>query len=168
MKTIIFMIIIANSIGVMAYSCPNYIKLNPKAMKALEFMQKRQGQFMLGKCKVEVVVCEGWEETETTLPIAEVLVLDSLGREAYATIVYPQTETAYLSTKTEMNKYMIHYEKTDKFFEEEFGRTEALRLEMIAAGPSNFARIEMGLYSTHKKLNGPDGNESEWFICSDN
>lgn len=165
MRTFLFLFLWSLSLQAMAYSCPNYLKENSKALKVLDFIKSRQGQFTLGSCQVEIITCEEWEETNTLTPVAEILIIDRLGREAYMVLNYPQKETSFFSTKTQLNKKMLHYEKVDKLYEQEFGRTEATRFEMILDSDGKFKKIELGLYSTYKKLNQANGNDSMWIVC---
>ncbi len=168
MKTFLLFACLSVSFTALAHPCPEYLKLNSRALQALEFLQRWPRTFRLGKCRIEVFTCKGWQTTSSTVPMAEILILDEKGREAYASIQYPQEESPYFETKTLTQQKMLHYEKVDRFYEAEFGRTEALRLELVTdwKNPQELKLLELGLYSTNHQLKGPDGNTSEWFRCS--
>jgi hypothetical protein len=165
----LFLFFILMPLAAQAYECPKYIQNNAKALKALDFVKRFKGQFQLGKCQVEILTCEGWTEDDKSNPIAELLIVDGKGREVYATMSYPEFESEYISTKTSVSKRRLHFEKKDRLFEEEFGRTEVIRLEFKTeyGDEDQLQFIELGTYSTNHALNNSNGNDSKWFICKD-
>jgi hypothetical protein len=169
MKSLLFILIISIFRCAGANSCPNYFQSNSKAMASLEFLSRFNGSFELGSCKVEIVMCEGWEETSKTLPLAEVLITDKRGREGYVSIVFPQEESKYLKTTTKLSDRLFHYEKKDRFYEEVYGRTEVDRFEMRTEydDHNQLKKMELGIYSTNFQLNQPNGNDSVWYNCGE-
>lgn len=170
MKTIIFILISVLSFKTMAYGCPAYTESSPQVLKTLNFIKPHAGVFQLGRCRVEIVTCNGSEDVETSTPLAEIYIQEDSGREVYTTITYPVAKSKQFFTKTKIGKRILHFEKTDKMYEDEFGRTEVSRLELIVdpSDSSILKRIELGIYSTNKALNSLNGNKSEWFICENN
>lgn len=167
MKALLIFTMMCFCFSTWAHPCPGYLKNNSKALKALDFLKRWPHKFVLGSCQIEIFTCSGWEETHNIVPMAEILIVDGQGREAYASLQYPVEESPYFSTQTQSNERMLHFEKTDKFFEPEFGRTEVLRLELVTQwdNPQQLKRLELGMYSTHHQLEKADGNKSEWFVC---
>jgi hypothetical protein len=154
--------------GAYGSSCPLYVQSNPKAVAAMEFLNRFQGRFSLGKCQVEILACEGWEDTIQALPIAEVLITDDKGREAYVAIAFPKEESEYFNTTTRVSERRFHYEKKDRFYEQVYGRTEVTRFEMRTEfdDKNELRKMDMGIYSTNFQLNQANGNDSEWFNCA--
>lgn len=156
-----------------AYMCPAYLKGNESALKAWEFVQRFQGRFQLGKCQIEILACDGWgdggSEGKMNSPIAEILIVDHKGREAYTAISYPVEQGSYISTVTKASRRRLHYEKKDRLYEDEFGRTEVTRLEFKThyGDEERLKYIHLGTYSTNNALNDSNGNDSMWYICEE-
>jgi hypothetical protein len=169
MNLLFFCLTLMFSGTAVAHPCPEYLKEKPKALKALEFLKRWPGKFALGRCQIEVFTCSGWEKSTDSTPIAEILISDDQGREAYASLQYPEVESSFFKTKTLVQDKVLHFEKTDRFYEDEFGRTEVLRLELVTdwKDPQQLKHLELGIYSTHHQLDKADGNKSEWFVCSE-
>ena len=124
MKFIILFVLMLFSSNSYSYTCANYIKEKPIAMKAHKFIKKFVGRYPLGKCQVEITVCDGFDETVENRPLAEIMLIDQYDREIYMTISYPEVQSWYFATKTQINKRMLNFKKWDRYYEEELGRTE--------------------------------------------
>lgn len=169
MKIFIFFFILTHTIFAQAYECAKQMESSEKARSAHAFLEKWQGAFQLGFCQVEIYLCQGLAQEESAVPMAEILVTDGKGREVYVPLQIPREESAILFIDMILNKRTFHYEKTDKLYEQEFGRTEVTRLELTTdwTDLQKLKRLEIGMYSTNHKLSSPDGNQSEWFICEE-
>lgn len=148
-----------------AESCPQALEGHKKGRQIFEWLGKFEGTTSLKSCEIEVVLCE--EGAPGTGPLAEIFIRHSSGREAYLPLLLPSVESPRLFTKIQVNKRMLHYELFDKFYEEELGRTEAYRLEILTEwdDQNRLKSLDLGVYSTRHQLNQPNGNDSEWFNC---
>ncbi len=167
MRFLLAFMILIHTAFTQAYVCPKQMESSKSANAGHAFLAKWPSAFTLGTCQVEIYLCQGDSSDENQNPMAEILVRDSKGREVYVPLQVPQEESTFLFTEMIVNKRTFHYEKTDKFYEVEFGRTEVTRLEMTTdwADLHKLKRLEIGIYSTHHKLDSLNGNESEWFVC---
>ena len=169
MKSLFCTLIILFSVNSYSYNCANYTKEKPIAMKALKFIKKFQGKFKLGACDVEITVCDGWEETIENRPLAEIMLVDQYDREIYMTLAYPEEQSWYFATKTQINKRMLNFKKWDRYYEEDLGRTEHEQVEILTEwdNVNKISSLHVGMYSTNNQLNQPNGNDSTWSICED-
>ncbi len=167
MKLLICLLVLLTSSTAFTYSCPDRIDKRKQAQATHQYLEKFKGRYQLGVCQVEITTCDFSEESVNGNPIAEVFLLDQYGREVYLSLEYPEQESWYLKTKTKWNDVMLNYRKRDRHYEEELGRTEHYRLEILSDwnDVNTIDSIHLGVYSTNNQLNQWNGNDSTWSIC---
>ncbi len=163
MKAAVMCLVIFVSSRVYAYSCPLDLYQSKKIQKIYDFIESIKSQKVLYNCDIEITLCEKNDVVDLTAPLAELYVRDGLGREKYLPVTFSDKNLKQ-GFKYVINNKILYYEKVDKNYEEVFGRTEFQRLE-IGLSKSGIRSMELGTYSTNKKLKQPNGNQSEWIIC---
>lgn len=150
-----------------AYNCPPELKTSEKAQKTLEWLTKFQDVKELHGCQLEIVPCENEGEQEGA-PVGEIFLVDQQGREAYLQLDFPPEAEDKVHVRVISNKRTLNYKKTDRYYEEENGRTEIWQLEMrtLWEDQDTLNVLELGIYSTNNQLDQPNGNDSHWYTCS--
>ena len=160
----LFLIVFA-PLQVWAYPCPMDFEKNSESFKIFSWLEHFQGQQAIGRCTVGITACDAKAERTVSGILGEIYVIDEDKREAYLPVLWAENNPR-LQTELEVGSKYLHYVKYDYFFEEEYGRTEAYRLELrLNARGDGLAGLDLGTYATRKKLHSPDGNESRWYNC---
>ncbi len=149
-----------------AYPCPDRLSTDEELRSSIAWLQKFTTTEKLGECELEITVCNPNEVSRSAL-FAEVFLIDRMGREIYLPLTVEFNDRS--PTYTIQNKRVFHYQKRDRFFEDELGRLEVYRLELLTqwSDPHRLKRLELGAYATNRRLSGPGRNRSRWFICQE-
>jgi hypothetical protein len=132
------------------------------------WLQRFQGQSDIPNCHLEITACNPNEPRTTGATIGELFLIDKEGRQAYLPLMVADKGDRKIQTQIESSQRRLKYIKFDRYFEEEFGRTEAYRLEIrLDSTGEHIQRLDLGTYATRKKLHQPNGNESRWYNCGE-
>lgn len=152
-----------------AYPCPATFRQDPQAQETVQWLSRFGGQTDFPNCHIEITTCDPGELGPEQAPLAELYIVDAKGREAYLPISLVAEGTPKIETSIRLRERSLYYIKKDRFEEPEFGRTEAYRLE-IRTEPKDLQvlrGLDLGTYSTNKKIHTPDGNQSRWYNCGE-
>jgi hypothetical protein len=155
------------SIRSYAYGCPEFTTDSKDYNEAIELLTKVQGSHTLGKCHVEIRVCNSSEPSRSSNQWAEIFIEDEYGREQYAPLYY-QTQDSFKS-KTDLEAYtnVMYFTFQDRTPDALNGRSEAIRLDLrIDKSTQELKRIDLGLYGTIRHVTRTDGSTtSQWSTC---
>lgn len=164
MNKLLMLTLMLLSLRCFAYPCPVDVESNAKAKAIRGWMSELQGKQNLKNCYLEITVCDPAEAGESPV-IGEVYIVDEDKREGYLPLTVATLGDEKMKTKLDASSFAFYYIKYDYYFEEEFGRTEASRLDIHLDEHRLLRSIDLGLYATRKKIHSPDGNESRWYSC---
>lgn len=151
-----------------AYSCPHNWALNPEAVELHGWLQSLKGLRDLQNCQLEITACDPAQPEGIGSNLGEVFIVDSANREVYLPVSFVKDKVGHLTTMIKTSPFRLNYVKYDRYFEAEFGRTEAYRLSIRLHSKTGLIRsVDLGTYSTHKKLNHANGNQSRWYNCGE-
>jgi len=166
MGKVIYVVLLLSSSLARAYPCPEIIKTDGRAERLRNWAERWQGVHAIGACRVEITACTAAEGAGSGAVIGELLVTDGAGREAYLPLSVIEPDSRFGRTRLRFYADRLSYLKYDYLFEEEFGRTEAYRLDVrVTADGAALRRLDLGTYATRKKLHGPGENQSRWYNC---
>ncbi len=149
--------------------CPKSVLDNKHSARALGFLQSIKGNYQLGKCFVELSVCEGSQDTQQPdSTVADLLVTDKRGEKFYVPISFSPSATPLVKNIIKNGRRMVHYTFIERLPDPVHGRTEAYRLEVVKT--ENLARIErleLGIYYSKIREKYPQlpPGRSYWVIC---
>jgi hypothetical protein len=166
---ILFLFLLLGSPKIWAYPCPQNLSLHKEGQTAYQWMKKIKGQWNLKNCRLEITVCNGQEPSNAQNLIGELYLIDEAGREAYLPVTVMEKPLPKIKTQVKEGRRWFYYFRSDRFYEQDLGRTEAYRLEvrMSRKDPSQLEGLDLGTYSTHHQLNQPNGNDSRWYNCGE-
>lgn len=164
-KLIVFALTLYSGLA-SAYPCPGVVQAEPQAGQLQAWMARWQGRMQVGECQVEITACDLNQGAGSSSTIGEIYIVDKEGREAYLPLSWIGAGHSEGKTQLEMYEKRLSYVKYDYVFEDEYGRTEAYRLDMrVNLDTGSIRTIDLGTYATRKKLHMPDGNQSRWYNC---
>lgn len=168
MKILIWLMLSIYGLNSWAYSCPADVNTNPNAKAVFAWMSRFQGKQNMRGCYVEITVCDPNEAHEGGAVIGEIYIVDDKQREAYLPLTTVNGEAGKIKTSIEAYNKNFYYIKFDYYFEPEFGRSEAYRLDLHLDPSGQYLKsLALGTYATRKKIHSPSGNRSRWYNCGD-
>ena len=162
---ILFLVILQN---LWAYPCPPKFFNDEKVQDSHQWLSRFEGQGSLHGCQIDIVTCDPAREGQDSSPLAEIWIKTKEGREAYVSVEFLSQPTPQLKTKAQLHKRAFYYKKRDRYYEPVNGRTEFSQLELrtLWTDPKQLDHIDIGLYTTHSRLDQPNGNQSHWYRCA--
>lgn len=148
-------------------TCAKSVGENPKQRRAVEFLRPLVGQYSLGKCAVELHVCDSFAEDDSPgTVVGDVQITDSKGHVSYIELNFLNLATSTTYAKIQNGSIMFHYEFYDRTKDPEFGRTESVRIEFLKSRDlTRLTSIEAGVYSTKAWLERGKKFTTYWSIC---
>lgn len=149
-----------------AYSCPEDFETNKKKKAFHSWLQRFEGHLSMKGCEIEITLCNPNEGGDQHSMIGEIYVVDSHDREVYLPLNLVEKGNPKIRTSLEAHPRTLFYIKYDYYFEEEYGKTESYRLDIrLERKTGQIKSIDLGTYSTKKKVKSENGNESRWYNC---
>jgi hypothetical protein len=157
-KNIFVLTFILWNYSALAYNCPTDLTPDQEALR--KWLHPWGGVHEIQNCRVEITVCAKGKVEDHSQVVAEIYIVDAKGREAFVPLTLNLSEK--IEARANFYPQTMYYLNRDKYFEEESGRTETTRLEMVVH-KAGILSLDVGQYATNKRLSGPSA--SRWFNC---
>lgn len=163
------------------WACPPNALQNVDQVKLLHFLKNHQGKYSLGKCQIEIHVCnediklaEAASSTSTKNElIADALVTNGDDDPIYIPFYTPSHNGATSDEFQFINDESFRYHFTDKLYKFENAVKKTLQVDFIQDEDSNKLSV-IGIESTIFKINPnapkyvlPGSTEEDFTICTD-
>ena len=168
MKYLILLAFLSAGASADYYNCPNSVLKNKKASAALQFLQKIAGRYQIGKCFVQLQMCEEDGTPADDSVVGDLLVTDRHGRSFYVQLDFAQTDTDETQHLILIGHRMVHYESMSEIPAQDTGKDESYRLEIIKEpDEQNPSRLELGIFTSRLSQLFPfiPPGKSYWVIC---
>jgi hypothetical protein len=136
--------------------------------RAFTFLDSIKGSYQLGRCLIELQICDAAQPLEEGSVIGDLTVTDRFGRRWYVSFDFATVNTANVKTVVINGRRMVHYEFLEHLPDESSGRTEAYRLEILKSEDlTTLEHVELGTYTSRLRKEHPHlrPGHSYWAIC---
>jgi len=140
----------------------------PAARTAHAFLASIQGRFQLGRCFIELKMCDTTEPTEFGSTVGDIGVTDRYGQFFYVNFDFSQVQTEKVKKVILNGRRMVHYEFIERLPDPINGRTEAYRLEIVKSEDlSRIEYLDLGVYNSRIRERYPQlpNGKSYWINC---
>ena len=148
-------------------ACSKSVEMDPRQQRAIEFLRPMAGQFTLGKCAVELHVCDSYLEDDSAgTVVGDIQITDHRGHVSYIQLDFVKNPTALNYSRIQNGSIMFHYEFYDRNKDPQFGRTESVRIEFLKSrDKTSLVSIEAGVYSTEDWMERNKKFTTYWSLC---
>lgn len=168
-----FLLLLASSFSLPAfadyYACPKALHDNRKAAEAVEYLQKMSGAFQMGRCLVQLQMCDSTKIDESgSEVVGDLMVTDEFGRSFYLQLDFSNAQTEKTNRLILVNKRMVHYESLNRIPNRQDGRSQNFRLEIVKNGNEDApSELDLGIYTsrTHREYSFIPPGKSYWVNC---
>lgn len=146
-------------------SCPENFKSNANASKAFAFIRPFEGEFQMGSCKVELLVCDenATNEDGKTTFAADMLVTDASGFQRYIPFFVSAEKNNWSKDIMFLTERAFVYRFKDRNPDPETGKFERWDVEIVKTDDlQSIDYIEIG-YSSENEQEARVGRN--WIIC---
>lgn len=153
------------------YSCGEDGISSDAGLRAHGFLASLQGRYELGDCQIELQMCDATAPVENGSIVGDMAVTDKYGQSFYVPFDFSRVATEKVKTVIKNGRRMVHYEFIERLPDENSGRTEAYRMEILKSEDlSEVVSLELGVYTTRLKEQYPNlpAKKSYWVICKAN
>lgn len=150
-----------------AAPCPANIESNPNFLKGRDFLASIQGSYRLGRCLVEIRVCDKAVAPGKSSILAEIFVRDEQNRQQYAPLYFQENNIKKSKTQVKTYDSALYFIFRDHFNDDLNGRTEAVYLDVHKDKKTGLLkRIDLGIYGTKRRVrHGASLITSQWSTC---
>ena len=163
----IFVLALPVSVYADSQTCSQYVQENEEYNETVEFLKQYSGNFKLGECNIELIVCGSYSsQNDRGSSIGDLLITDKKGREFYVPLYLPEAKVPGISLDLKVGSYGLHYEFHDSIKDPIDGRFRRILFEMQREwGTENLKRIEIGYHTTENYQTKSHKHYYQWAIC---
>ena len=170
MKPIVIglMLLLARFADADSYICGADGMNSEPSRKAHEFLSSIQGKFQLGRCFIEIQMCDTAEPMEFGNIVGDIGVTDRFGQFFYLSFDFSRIQTPTVSKVILNGRRMMHYEFIERIPDARSGRTEAYRLEIVKSEDlKTIEYIDLGIYHSRirERYRQLPAGKSYWVNC---
>lgn len=156
------------SIKGLTYSCPEGVLRNRDFAKGIKLLDTIKGKRLLGKCDLEIVVCDANKKTKSSNLFGEIFVKDVYGREQYAPLYYQEVNLKNMTSTIEAHQDSMFYIFKDNIYDALNGEKEKVYLDIRKNQVSHdLEKIDLGIYGTNRRIRKLlFFHTAEWSSCS--